>query len=198
MSPEIERRIIDYIKANIGDMTAVVMSDYGIKTISRSILRLVIEQCRLLAIPCIVDSRYNIKDFTGVTLVKQNEAETAAALGYGELDEVTLIEAGNKLLTLLDAEAVLVTRGPDGMSLFERSGNISHIPVTNVSEVFDVTGAGDTAVVTVALALAAGACYLDAAKLANFAAGVVVRKPGTATTTADELKEAVGGHHEGY
>ncbi len=112
------------------------------------------------------------------------------------LTRAALLAAGHELLEKMAAEAVLITRGPDGMSLFERPDRVTHIPVTNVSEVFDVTGAGDTAVVTVALALAAGASYLDAAKLANFAAGIVVKKPGTAATSPEELKDAIGGYHE--
>jgi bifunctional ADP-heptose synthase (sugar kinase/adenylyltransferase) len=82
------------------------------------------------------------------------------------------------------------------MSLFEAGGKVTHIPVSNISEVFDVSGAGDTAVVTAALALSAGATYVEAARLANFAAGVVVRKAGTATTTTAELREAVGACNE--
>lgn len=196
LSPAVENKIAEYIGSNIDAMAAVVMSDYGSGAISADTARRVIEACRRRAIPCIVDSRYNILAFRGVTLVKQNEAEVAAALGYGALDEAGLLAAGHELLRRMEAEAVLITRGPDGMSLFEWPGKVTHIPVTNVSEVFDVTGAGDTAVVTVALALAAGASFLDAAKLANFAAGIVVKKPGTATTTPGELKDAIGGYHE--
>ncbi|MPN36635.1 Bifunctional protein HldE [bioreactor metagenome] len=82
------------------------------------------------------------------------------------------------------------------MTLFEADGKFTHIPVTNKSEVYDVTGAGDTVVAAMILALAAGAKYPDAARLSNFAAGVVVKKPGTATTTPDELRETIGEHHE--
>lgn len=196
LSPAIEHEVSEYIGAHIDAMAAVVMSDYGSRAITADITRLVIETCRRRAIPCIVDSRYNILSFRGVTLVKQNEAEVAAALGYDALDPGALLAAGHELLEKMAAEAVLITRGPDGMSLFERPDRVTHIPVTNVSEVFDVTGAGDTAVVTVALALAAGASYLDAAKLANFAAGIVVKKPGTAATSPEELKDAIGGYHE--
>lgn len=192
----IEQQLLDYIKANIDKMNAVVMSDYGIKAISDAIMRLVVDSCRRRAIPCIVDSRYNILAFSGVTLVKQNEAEVAAALGYETLDDVSLLQAGKHLLAVMQAEAIMITRGPEGMSLFERTDKVTHIPVTNISEVFDVTGAGDTAVVTAALALASGASYLEATRLANFAAGLVVKKPGTATTSLAELKEAVGRYHE--
>ncbi|HMM19596.1 MAG TPA: PfkB family carbohydrate kinase [Selenomonadales bacterium] len=191
---EISRRLVEYAAAHLGDMSAVIMSDYGSGTISPELRQLVIAACREKRIPCIVDSRYDILAFAGVTVVKQNEAETAAALGCASLTDGGLEEAGRELLRRIGAEAVLVTRGPEGMSVFERSGEVTHIPVTNISEVFDVSGAGDTVVVAMALALAAGASYADAARLANFAAGVVVRKPGTATVTLEELCQAIGAY----
>jgi rfaE bifunctional protein kinase chain/domain len=196
LSPAVTESLLAYIGAHIGAMAAVVMSDYGSITLSPAVRELVIAACRRRGIPCIVDSRYNILAFAGATVVKQNEAEVAAALGYKTLAGDDLIAAGRKMLATMAAEAVLLTRGPDGMSLFEAGDKVTHIPVSNISEVFDVTGAGDTAVVTAALALAAGAAYDEAARLANFAAGVVVRKPGTATTTTAEIREAVGAYHE--
>ncbi|MDT8903817.1 PfkB family carbohydrate kinase [Selenomonadales bacterium 4137-cl] len=197
LSPAVEARLLEYIGAHIETMAAVVISDYGSITLSPAVRDMVIAACRRRDIPCIVDSRYNILAFAGATVVKQNEAEVAAALGYKNLDaESALVEAGERMLAAMQAEALLLTRGPDGMSLFEAGGRVTHIPVSNVSEVFDVTGAGDTAVVTAALALAAGASYVEAARLANFAAGIVVKKPGTATTTTAELREAVGVYNE--
>lgn len=191
----IEEKIAAYIAANIGAMQAVVMSDYGSGTLSPAVRRQVTDACRQKGIPCIVDSRYNILAFTGATVVKQNEAEVAAALGYKTLEGDNLLAAGRDMLAAMQAEAILLTRGADGMSLFT-TDRVTHIPVTNISKVFDVTGAGDTAVVTMALALAAGAPYEDATRLANFAAGIVVRKPGTATTTISELQEAVEAYDE--
>lgn len=196
LSATVEQQVLTYIMNNIADMKAVILSDYGSHTITPVIIKEVINFCRKRSIPCIVDSRYNIMAYKGVTVVKQNESEAAAAVGYTLLDHDKLKDAGLSILKQLDAEAVLITRGPDGMILFERSGNITNIPVTNKSEVYDVTGAGDTVVATMTLALASGATYLEAARLANYAAGVVVRKPGTATTTPIELCEAIGEHHE--
>ncbi len=199
LSAAVEDRLLGYIKTNIDAMDAVVMSDYGSITLSPAVSDLVIATCRRRGIPCIVDSRYNILAFKGATVVKQNEAEVAAALGYKTLDTIGVLEeAGRRMQAAMAAEAILLTRGPDGMSLFETGGKVTHIPVSNASEVFDVTGAGDTAVVTAALALAAGASFVEAARLANFAAGLVVKKPGTATTTAAELLEAVGAYHENH
>ncbi len=191
LSGSSEQTINNYILSHIGEMAGVILSDYGSHTISPGIMRSAIDACRMAGIPCMVDSRYNIMAFTGVTVVKQNESEAATALGFEITDEKTLLTAGRGILERLNAKAVLITRGPDGMTLFEDSGVFTHIPVTNISEVYDVTGAGDTVVAAMTLALAAGAPYLDAARLANFAAGIVVRKLGTAATTPGELAEAV-------
>ncbi len=198
LATEIEKQMIDYIQQFIPEMDAVVISDYGSATVTQAVLQAAIEACRLHGKPSIVDSRYKIMDYKGVTLVKQNESEAAAAVGLKALDARALLEAGKRILSDLQAEAVLITQGPDGMTLFERSGKVTHIPVTNVSEVYDVTGAGDTVVAAMILAVAAGAAYEEAACLANFAAGIVVRKPGTATATPKELQEVLGGHYEAH
>jgi rfaE bifunctional protein kinase chain/domain len=191
---QIEQAVKEYIIAHIVDMHGVVISDYGSHTVTPNIMNYIIAICREKNIPCIVDSRYNIMEYSGITVVKQNESEAAAAVGYDIKDEDTLLSAGKTILDKLDAKAVLITRGPDGMTLFEKHNKVTQIPVTNKSEVYDVTGAGDTVVATMILALAAGASYEDAARLANFAAGIVVKKLGTATATPDELGQAVGKH----
>ncbi len=196
LSDQVEKNVKAYIAAHIADMHGVVLSDYGSHTVTTDILCYVIQTCQEKNIPCIVDSRYNIMEYSGIAVVKQNESEAAAAVGYEIVDEVTLLSAGKTILEKLDAKAVLISRGPDGMTLFEKNGAVTHIPVTNKSEVYDVTGAGDTVVSAMILALAAGASYEDAARLSNFAAGIVVKKPGTATTTPDELRHAIGEHFE--
>lgn len=198
LSPEIEKQMIDYIQQTIPQMDAVVLSDYGGVTVTQAVLQAAIKACKLHAKPSIVDSRYKVMEYKGVTLVKQNESEAATAVGLKELNEQSLLEAGKSILSDLQAEAVLITQGPDGMTLFEKTGKVTHIPVTNVSEVYDVTGAGDTVVAAMILAVAAGAAYEEAACLANFAAGIVVRKPGTATATPKELQEVLGGNHEAH
>lgn len=194
LSLEIEQAVQDYMINCLGDMDGVVISDYGSHTVTLSIMQKIIEICRKNSIPCIVDSRYNVMAYTGITIVKQNESEAAAAVGYKLSDKASLLKAGQTILEKLGAQAVLITRGPDGMSLFEKAGKVTHIPVSNKSEVYDVTGAGDTVVATMILALTAGMSYEAAARLANIAAGVVVRKLGTATTTLDEIRQAIGEH----
>lgn len=196
LTPEIEKLLIEYIINTIPQMDAVVLSDYGGATVTQAVLQAVIRACHLHQKPSIVDSRYKIMEYKDVMVVKQNESEAAAAIGLKSLDEKSLLDAGKTILAQLNAEAVLITQGPDGMTLFEKSGKVTHIPVTNISEVYDVTGAGDTVVAAMILAIAAGATYEEAACLANFAAGIVVRKPGTATAIPKELQEAVGGHYE--
>jgi rfaE bifunctional protein kinase chain/domain len=193
IAPAAEAHLLATITAWINQVKAVIVSDYGYNSITPAVRELTIAQCRAANIPCIVDSRYAIRSFQGVTIVKQNELELEAAVGYSLTDEPTLIRAGRELLAFLQAETVIITRGPDGITLFERDGPVTQIPVTNASEVFDVSGAGDTVVAVMMLSLAAGASCQDAARLANYAAGVVVRKLGTATLSRAELQQAIGG-----
>jgi len=192
LNTTVEQALHDYILSCIIEMDGVVISDYGSNTVTLSIMRKIIDQCRQHNIPCIVDSRYNVMAYTGVTVVKQNESEAAIAVGYKLSDKELLLKAGQTILEKLDAQAVLITRGPDGMSLFEKTGKVTHIPVANKSEVYDVTGAGDTVVAMMILAIAAKLSYEEAARLANYAAGVVVRKLGTATTTLEEIGQVIG------
>ncbi|MBU2699012.1 rfaE bifunctional protein kinase chain/domain [Sporomusaceae bacterium BoRhaA] len=192
LSSHTEQKLLEYIRRTLPHMDAVVMSDYGSYTVFDTLKKNVIDWCNERSIPCMVDSRYDILSYTNVTLVKQNESEAANAAGLPDLTGQRLQEAGEKLLEQLKARAVLITQGAEGMTLFEQQGKQTHIPVTNISEVYDVSGAGDTVVVTMMLAIAAGADFFAAAKLANVAAGIVVRKSGTATTNPLELKQAIG------
>lgn len=170
----------------------VVLSDYGSGTVTAEIREKVIKYCREHNIPSIVDSRYDVLGFTGIGYVKQNDAEAGAAVGYDLDTKEDVIRAGKDLLKKLDAKGILITLGENGMMLFEANGDIHEIPVSDKSEVFDVSGAGDTCVATVILALAAGVEPYKAAKLSNIASGIAVRKLGTATVSADELRRAVG------
>jgi D-beta-D-heptose 7-phosphate kinase/D-beta-D-heptose 1-phosphate adenosyltransferase len=133
----------------------------------------------------------NIRKFRGVTLISPNQNEAASAAGIPIQDEVSLNKAGRLILKNLDCEAVLITRGEEGMSLFEREGAVSHIP-TVAQEVFDVSGAGDTVISTLTLALAAGGNFREAAVAANCAAGITVGEVGVATTTQADLKRRIG------
>jgi rfaE bifunctional protein kinase chain/domain len=142
--------------------------------------------------PILVDTRYRLLDYRGLTACTPNESEVEQALGVRINDNTrTLERAGREILEGTSMRAVLITRGSRGMALFEPDKPTVHIPIAGSDEIADVTGAGDTVMATVTLALAAGASFEQAARLANFAGGVVVMKRGTATVSPAELREAV-------
>ena len=191
VSEKLEGDLLVYIEKILPKVRGIVMSDYGAGTITEKIKKRLIEYSRMQGIPGIVDSRYDIGRFKGVGYVKQNDAELAAAVERELTTEEDLREAGRELLSRLEADGVLVTRGEQGMMLFERNGAIHDIPVSDKSEVYDVSGAGDTCVSTMILALAAGAAPAAAAELSNFASGIAVRKLGTATVSHGELRRVL-------
>ena len=166
---------------------------YGSGTVTAHIRRTVIDAARAAGIPSIVDSRYDILSYKGIGYVKQNDAELAAALGRSLSSEEELYAAGRELKMRLRADGVLITRGEKGMTLFLSDGAAIDIPVSDHSEIFDVSGAGDTCVAAMLLALAAGVAPVTAAHLSNYASGIAVRKRGTATVSQAELCAAVAG-----
>ena len=143
--------------------------------------------------PVTLDSRYNLLRFPDVTAATPNEEEAAAAAGISLMEDGEHIkEVAETLQQSLDCEAVLITRGSKGMALLERNAReLIFIPVYGTDQVADVTGAGDTVIATFTLALAAGASYAEAAKLANYGGGIVVMKMGTATVSNEELRHAI-------
>ena len=190
-----EESFINILKQVIDKIDAVVLSDYGSGMLSDKIRSFIIESCQEKNIKTIVDSRYDILKFNGVSFVKQNEAEAAKAVGFELTSEDAVVTAGKILLEKLQAEGIIISRGEQGMSLIQDNGEIHHIPVVDKSEVFDVSGAGDTAVAAFILAIASGAKPVEATKIANFAAGIAVRKLGTATVSNEELKEVLGEYY---
>jgi rfaE bifunctional protein kinase chain/domain len=187
-----EGKLMEKLGDLLPQMEGVVISDYGSKTLSPSIVRQILYECRRFLIPTIVDSRYGLLNFVGIDYVKQNEAEAAAIVGFALDDEESLFRAGEILLEKMQARGVLITRGDKGMVLFEESGAVHVIPVNDKSEVYDVSGAGDTCVAAVILALAAGVEPHLAAELSNIASGIAVRKLGTATVSDSELRKRIG------
>ena len=172
----------------------LVLSDYNKGAIGPELLDGLAAAHRRDPFRWVVDpKRANFARYRRVSLVKPNLEEAAAAAGIEIRDAASLRRAGERLLEHWDAEAVLISRGEEGMALFKRGGIVETFP-TVAREVFDVTGAGDTVVATCALALGAGGTLEEATVLANHAAGVVVGKIGTATVTADELRAALRGH----
>jgi rfaE bifunctional protein kinase chain/domain len=165
----------------------LVVSDYGKGVIHPGTLFQALGIARARNFAVSVDPKEShIDAYRGVSILTPNQHEAGYVQGRRITDEASLLEVGWGLQRRLDAQAVLVTRGPDGMSLFERGGRYTYLP-TVAREVYDVTGAGDTVVSVVALALAAGADFPTACHLANHAAGVVIREVGTAACTPDQL-----------
>jgi rfaE bifunctional protein kinase chain/domain len=191
ISGVLEARISRYVAACIRSVAAVVVSDYAKGVITARVMADVTALADRHKIPVIVDPKVgHIGYYKGVTVLTPNHLEAMQAAGLQGEDENTLLEAGRQLQQRLGCRAVLITRGERGMSLFEEGGHVLHIP-TVARQVFDVTGAGDTVVATLALALAAGAPMRQAAKLANYAGGIVVGMLGTGTVTPAQLQQAL-------
>ena len=175
------------LAAALDGAEAIVVSDYGKGTITGAGLEALLALAKAKRVPVCVDPKEtHFFAYTGAAVLTPNVHEAGRAFGRTIRDEATLLLAGEDLRQRLDADAMLITRGADGMSLFERGGRRTDLP-TVAREVFDVTGAGDTVVSVYALALAAGAEPPLAAYLANHAAGLVVRHAGTAVTDGAEL-----------
>jgi rfaE bifunctional protein kinase chain/domain len=176
------------------DADAVLMSDYGSGLVTPRLAARVQSALRRAGhpIPVLIDTRYQLLQYQGLTACTPNESEVEQALGIRIGDDPGMLErAGRAILERTAMQAVLITRGGRGMALFQAETPTVHIPIHGTDEIADVTGAGDTVMATMALALAAGAGFEAAARLANYAGGLVVMKRGTATIAAAELREAV-------
>jgi rfaE bifunctional protein kinase chain/domain len=170
---------------------ALLVSDYKGGVVDGSTIELVREIGRERKLLTSVDSQGDLALFAGLDLVKCNQAEAEAALGRELESDLEVERAGQELLANLRARFVVLTRGAAGLSVFERDGPPEHVPATNRTEVFDVTGAGDTVIAVLTLALAAGASLVEGAQLASVAAGLVVRRLGVATVGPTELRAAL-------
>jgi len=187
---DVAGQMLDFIKKSINDIDAIVVSDYAKGVITKEFMdslgKLVQQFNKIL----VIDPKpKNTFFYRNATVVTPNHKEAAEMAREEERNDDGITRIGNKLVKMMKSN-VLITRGEHGMSLFEKQGKITNIK-TRAREVYDVTGAGDTVVATVALALAAGAELKEAAALANYAAGVVVAKVGTSTMVVDELKAAI-------
>jgi len=186
------RQFSALLRDQIAVCHAALVSDYGYGIARPQLVATLTRYAR--SRPVTLDSRYNLLDYPGVTAATPNEEEAAAAAGTslwnGEEEKIS--EVALTLQQSLDCDAVLITRGSRGMALLERDRSEPLlIPVFGTDQVADVTGAGDTVIATFTLALAAGASFAEAAKLANYAGGVVVMKMGTATVSNEELRHAI-------
>ncbi|GLV57448.1 ADP-heptose synthase [Dictyobacter sp. S3.2.2.5] len=183
-------QIIDYIGRVLPTIDAVVLSDYANGVISPEIIENCVPTARSLNKVVVVDSHGSFSRFQGVTALTPNQPEAEAEVGITIRTQAELNEVGRRLLERSNAQGVLITRGSEGMSLFEMGKTPLHLPIyphTFSSEIVDTNGAGDTVAATFTLALTAGASMAEAAYLANAAASLVVRRMGCASNTPDEL-----------
>lgn len=184
----LQQELAKYIQQETKTVDAVVCSDYGDGVFTPPVIKAGLGHSKV-----IVDAQKELNRYRGATLFTPNLPEAELAVGYPIKNAQTLQQAGEDLLNLTGAQLMLITRGEDGMSGFERKENdiVSwHIPAFNRTDVFDVTGAGDTVVAALTGGLCVGGSFWEAAVLGNLAASIVVRQFGTATTTIEEMKEA--------
>lgn len=184
-----EGELVRRIEQQADEVDGFVLSDYGQGTVTRTVAEAVLRLAESRYVG--LDSRHRLLSYPGVTAATPNLEEAAEAAGHELKDEAGIEEAGARLRAKLGAEALLITRGGEGMSLFELHATPVHIPVANKSEVFDVTGAGDTVVAAFTLARLSGGSYLEAAHLANVAGGISVRHAGATPVRRKELRDAL-------
>ena len=189
---DVEQALVERLSALIPETDAVLVSNYRAGVICPAVIQAVINVAAKHGIPTCVDTQGDLADFRGFTLVKSNQPDAEAALRVALRQDADFEQAGQRLLHDLCTNAVVITRGGEGLSLIEADGRHTLLPPTNRTEVWDVTGAGDTVIAVLALGLAAGANIVETAQLANAAAGIVVRHIGVATVMPAELAAALG------
>jgi len=177
----------EYVRAS----DALLVSDYGYGSASPAILNEIRGKGTAAGVPVVLDSRFRMLEFSGVTAATPNEPELEEALGIRVQDWKRLCSAAEQIMSRMKLQSLLVTRGRDGMVAFTRRHKPVDIPISGSDQVADVTGAGDTVIATFTAALAAGASSEEAAHLANYAGGIVVMKRGTATVSRQELLHAI-------
>ncbi len=171
---------------------ALLVSDYGYGAATPAIVTALREKGRIGNVPIVLDSRYRMLQYSGITAVTPNEPEVEEALGLriGQ-DWNQVLAAGNEVMQRMKLQSLVMTRGRDGMVAFDRKHKAVDIPIFGSDQVADVTGAGDTVIAAFTAAYAAGATTEEAAQIANYAGGIVVMKRGTATVTREELLHAL-------
>jgi len=198
LDPTAEDQVLAAVRASIDDCTVLTLSDYGKGLLTKRVLSEVLVLAAARGTPTIVDPKgRDYGKYRGAFLATPNRAELAEASGMPVTGDEAIVTAARHIMDTCGIRNLLVTRSQDGMTLIAENGTVHHIPA-QAREVFDVSGAGDTVVATLAAALAAGADLPDAARLANLAGGIVVGKIGTATASLAEMRAAAaaltGGH----
>ena len=191
LSPEIEDEVLKQIERAVPAFYAVLLSNYHIGTLTPKIIQETIRLANQYNKVVVVDAQKDLEIYKNVTSMTPNLPDTQKSVGFSIESEEDLQRAGDKLLDQTNAKSVLITCGADGMFVARGHGNYTKIPVFNKSEVFDVTGAGDTVTAVYTLALAAGADPVYAAIIGNIASSLVVKQFGCATTTVEEILNAV-------
>ncbi len=190
LSPETEDKMLANLEKAVPEHDAVILSNYHIGTLTPKIIDKTIELANKYNKVIVVDAQRELSTYKNITSMTPNLPDTQKSVGFFIEDETSMKKAGDKLLSETNAGSILITCGADGMFVTEKNHKYTKIPVFNKSEVFDVTGAGDTVTAVYTLALAAGADPVYAAIIGNIAASIVVRQYGCATTTEDELLSA--------
>lgn len=191
ISKETEAKLIEKIKTLLPLYDAVILSNYHIGTLTPDVIKYTIDLANKLDKVVVVDAQKDLSQYKNITSMTPNLPDTEKSVGFCINNEEDLKRAGDKLLNETNSKAILITCGADGMFVTEHGGKYTKIPVFNKSEVFDVTGAGDTVTAVYSLALAAGIEPVYAAIIGNVAASIVVKQYGCATTSIEELLLAV-------
>lgn len=195
ISNEIEKKVIEELKSVIPQVKAVIVSDYGKGFLTPNILKALLAQAKLESIPVLVDPKgMDFSKYKGATYITPNVREASLASGTDIVDNNSMELAGTILLKQTHADGIVVTRGRDGSSIITESG-VEHFSVKPV-EIVDVTGAGDTVISTLALAVASGLKIQEAIQLANLAASLVVARFGAATVTIEEMVDSLKSDHQ--
>jgi rfaE bifunctional protein kinase chain/domain len=177
--------------SNVKDLAGIILEDYNKGAVTKELINLVGKFAKEKNIPIYVDpKKENFFSYKGVTVFKPNRKEAQQALGLPLKTEDDVIKAGKKLLELLECENVLITLGAQGMMLFEKNGKTSSV-MTKARHVADVSGAGDTAIATLAAAMSGGATIREASTMANYASGLVCEKPGIVSIDVKELISSI-------
>lgn len=191
VNKNVEKKLIENIIKLMPEHDAVILSDYNIGVITPLVIETTVREAKKHGIVVGVDAQKDLSRFKDVSFITPNQPDTEKEVGYFIKNEENLMRAGRELLGKTNSDMILITRGSEGMRLFEKNGEVYNIPVFNKTEVFDVTGAGDTVVAVFTLAVATGAGPYAAAILGNLAASIVVRHFGCATTSRKEMAEAL-------
>jgi D-beta-D-heptose 7-phosphate kinase/D-beta-D-heptose 1-phosphate adenosyltransferase len=191
LSADLEQRLLEFCGNTLADVKIVLLSDYMKGVLTAGFVTEMITSCKKAGVPVLIDPKgQNFNKYQGATLLTPNRKELATVAGSDLATEIALAEAAESLRDSLTLEALIVTRSEEGMSLYCRNAAPQHL-TTEAREVYDISGAGDTVLATLGAAMATGLDLVDAAKLANYAAGIVVGKVGTSTVLPEELRKAV-------